>query len=45
MNEHQATPAIRSSVAEYLTYIAATGDSERSVEMRYEGKTFGLHKK
>ena len=28
--------SIRSSAAEYLTFIAATGDSERSVEMRYE---------
>jgi hypothetical protein len=28
--------AIRSSAAEYLTYIAATGNSERSFEMRYQ---------
>jgi hypothetical protein len=27
---------IRSSAAEYLTFIAATGDSKESVEMRYE---------
>ena len=29
-------PAIRSSAAEYLTFIATTGDSEQSFEMRYE---------
>lgn len=28
--------AIRSSAAEYLTYIAATGDDSQSFEMRYE---------
>lgn len=28
--------SIRSSAAEYLTYVAAVGDSEQSVEMRYE---------
>ena len=27
---------IRSSAAEYLTFIAASGDSESSVEMHYE---------
>jgi len=27
---------IRSSAAEYLTYVAATGDNPQSVEMRYE---------
>jgi len=27
---------IRSSAAEYLTFIAATGDHEQSIEMRYE---------
>jgi len=27
---------IRSSAAEYLIFVAATGDSEQSVEMRYE---------
>ena len=30
---------IRSSVAEYLTYIAATGDDSQSFEMRYEDGT------
>jgi len=27
---------IRSAAAEYLTYVAATGDNPQSVEMRYE---------
>jgi hypothetical protein len=27
---------VRSSAAEYLTFVAASGDSEASVEMRYE---------
>lgn len=26
---------IRSSAAEYLTYVAATGDDPQSIEMRY----------
>jgi hypothetical protein len=29
---------IRSSAAEYLTFVAATGDSEKSIEMRYENE-------
>lgn len=39
------TPSmIRSSAAEYLTFVAAAGDSETSVEMRYEDekKNMGL---
>jgi hypothetical protein len=28
--------AIRSSAAEYLTFVAAAGDNEQSFEMRYE---------
>ena len=27
---------IRSSAAEYLTFVASTGDSAESIEMRYE---------
>ncbi len=27
---------IRSSAAEYLTFVAATGNDETSIEMRYE---------
>ena len=33
---------IRSSAAEYLTFIAATGDSEQSIEMRYEDENIWL---
>jgi hypothetical protein len=34
--------AIRSSAAEYLTYVAATGDNEQSFEMRYEDENIWL---
>ncbi|WP_010250652.1 virulence RhuM family protein [Acetivibrio cellulolyticus] len=33
---------IRSSAAEYLTYIAATGDDPQSIEMRYEDENIWL---
>ena len=33
--------SIRSSAAEYLTFVAATGESNESVEMRYEDEIFG----
>jgi hypothetical protein len=36
---------IRSSAAEYLTFIAATGDSEQSFEMRYEEENIWLTQK
>lgn len=36
---------IRSSAAEYLTYIAATGDSPESYEMRYEDENIWLTQK
>lgn len=35
----------RSSAAEYLTFVAATGDSETSVEMRYEDENIWLTQK
>jgi len=35
----------RSSTAEYLTYIAATGDDESSIEMRYEDENIWLTQK
>jgi len=38
-------PTIRSSAAEYLTFIAATGDSEQSFEMRYEDENIWLTQK
>jgi len=36
---------IRSSAAEYLTFVAASGDSETSVEMRYEDENIWLTQK
>ncbi len=36
---------IRSSAAEYLTFIATTGDSENSFEMRYENENIWLTQK
>jgi len=36
---------IRSSAAEYLTYIAATGDNPQSFEMRYEDENIWLTQK
>jgi len=37
--------SIRSSAAEYLTYIAATGDNPQSIEMRYEDENIWLTQK
>jgi len=36
---------VRSSAAEYLTFVAAGGSSERSVEMRYENENIWLTQK
>lgn len=36
---------IRSSAAEYLTYVASTGDQQESVEMRYEDENIWLTQK
>ncbi len=36
---------IRSSAAEYLTYIAATGDNPQSIEIRYEDENIWLTQK
>jgi hypothetical protein len=33
---------VRSSAAEYLTFIASTGDNEQSVEMRYQDENIWL---
>ncbi|MCD8158412.1 MAG: virulence RhuM family protein [Clostridiales bacterium] len=38
-------PAIRSSAAEYLTFVASTGDSNDSIEMRYEDENIWLTQK
>ena len=36
---------IRSSAAEYLTYVAAVGDQQDSIEMRYEDENIWLTQK
>ena len=36
---------VRSSTAEYLTFVAATGSAEASVEMRYEDENIWLTQK
>ena len=36
---------IHSSAAEYLTFVASTGDSDESVEMRYENENIWLTQK
>ena len=36
---------IRSSAAEYLTFVAATGDTESSYEVRYEDENIWLTQK
>ena len=41
--KHEIT--IRSSAAEYLTFVAATGDNEQSVEMRYQDENIWLTQK
>jgi len=44
-NQKNETPLVRSSTAEYLTFIAASGDSDSSVEMRYEDENIWLTQK
>ena len=38
-------PTIRSSAAEYLTFVAAVGDTQSSIEMRYEDENIWLTQK
>lgn len=45
MAQKQSLPSIRSSAAEYLTFVAVTGDSQTSVEMRYEDENIWLAQK
>lgn len=40
-----AADLVRSSAAEYLTFIAATGDNPKAVEMRYEDENIWLTQK
>lgn len=45
MAEKKEIKSIRSSAAEYLTFVAATGDSRESIEMRYEDENIWLTQK
>jgi hypothetical protein len=42
MPKKKANVTIRSSAAEYLTFIATVGDSQNAVEMRYEDENIWL---
>ena len=44
-NKGSLPSIIRSSTAEYLTFVAASGDPEDSVEMRYEDENIWLTQK
>lgn len=43
--ERKVGPITRSSAAEYLTFVAATGGSEDAIEMRYEDENIWLTQK
>ena len=45
MARKKADISIRSSAVEYLTFVAATGDTEESVEMRYEDENIWMTQK
>ncbi len=45
MAKREEQVSIRSSAAEYLTFVASTGDSDASVEMRYEDENIWLTQK
>ncbi len=45
MKKNEKEITIRSSAAEYLTYIAATGDNPESIEVRYEDENIWLTQK
>ena len=45
MSNKKLEALVRSSAAEYLTFVAATGDSEDSIEMRYEDENIWLTQK
>jgi len=45
MKKKFSPPTIRSSAAEYLTFVAATGDTPQSIEMRYEDENIWLTQK
>ena len=45
MSKKREISLVRSSAAEYLTFVAATGSAEASVEMRYEDENIWLTQK
>ncbi len=45
MKKEKDEVTIRSSAAEYLTYVASVGDREDSIEMRYEDDNIWLTQK
>lgn len=45
MKKVKVSPQNPSSAAQYLTFVAATGDSSQSVEMRYEDENIWLTQK
>ena len=45
MNRKKNEITIRSSAAEYLTYVAAIGDNPESIEVRYEDENIWLTQK
>ena len=45
MVKNKAEITIRSSAAEYLTYVASVGEQQDSIEMRYEDENIWLTQK
>ena len=45
MNKKKDEVTIRSSAAEYLTYVSSIGDQSDSIEMRYEDENIWLTQK
>ncbi|QQS59089.1 virulence RhuM family protein [Candidatus Peregrinibacteria bacterium] len=45
MTKKSQPPTIRSSAAEYLTFVSATGNTEQAIEMRYEDENIWLTQK
>ena len=45
MKKKKDESTIRSSAAEYLTYVASVGDQQDSIEMRYEDENIWLTQK
>jgi hypothetical protein len=45
MVKKKETNIIRSSTAEYLTFVASTGDNSDSIEVRYEDENIWLTQK